>query len=741
MKGAKRAVALLLVIVLCLSTVSGCSLKRPSQPPATKLTVGYAALDGRYSPFYAESESDLDVVDMTQIRLLSTDRNGQVIMNGIKGETTEYNGTRYTYTGPADVMIIAREDGTVDYNFTLRQDITFSDGKPLTAADVLFTMYVLCDPTYDGPVDFASLPIVGLSDFRREMMPKWRLILRDTPSAAAVGSPDGFYTAAEAMTFWEIFNKAGTAFAQTIVEHGLAQGKGRTVSAVAASMGYTLPATAQAVDLFNAIVDRRGYELELIDKDQATVSFEELLITYLSESQRKGVRITEATSRIAGIKKTGTYTFCVTLEHADADALSQFTFGIAPMHYYGNSNVYNEAEDLFGFHKGDLSSVRRKNSAPIGAGPYCLTEQSAGAVNFKANAAYYRGRPKTDEIVFKKMSEAEKISALEKGEVGLAVSDFGTEALGEVERVNGGVLNGDVLSVRMVADTGLGYLCIAADGVSVGDEPYSEASRYLRSGLMTIFSYYRQISAVEYYGSLVTIPGYPFGKSGELFSNGVDGNPIPFTIDPTKPSEDTLQQAVLGFFEAAGYTVEGGKVTAAPEGADTKFKVIFAGSNVNRAPEHLMLVKAQEMLERIGIQLQIVDVSGESDVRVKARKEEAKIWCFERRAAKPSDLYAYYFSGNAIRPEGGMQYLTEISDAQLDQLLLMARAEQDEKERASLYAACTELIEKQAVELPLYYRKQAVIVRSNAIDVSSLPKDMTGHYSWIREIETVRAVG
>ena len=34
-------------------------------------------------------------------------------------------------------------------------------------------------------------------------------------------------------------------------------------------------------------------------------------------------------------------------------------------------------------------------------------------------------------------------------------------------------------------------------------------------------------------------------------------------------------QAALGFFEAAGYTVEDGKVTAAPEGAKMSYEIII----------------------------------------------------------------------------------------------------------------------------------------------------------------------
>lgn len=742
MKGTKRAIAWLLTVVLCLSAFSGCSYKEaPAAPIPSELYVGYTSVDGNYSPFFARSEADLAVVDMMQVQLLSTDRNGRVVTNGIKGETIPYNGTPYTYTGPADVVIITREDGTVDYNFTLRQDLVFSDGKPLTANDVIFTMYVLCDPTYDGPVDFASLPIVGLADYRREMVPKWQLILRDTPSTAAGGSPDEYYTAEEAMAFWAMFNRVGTAFARSIADYGMANGEGTTIQEVAAFRGYDLPDTAQAVDLFNAIVDRQGYDAKAIDAEQATSSFEEKLIDSLDDSQRAGVLVGQSAEEIVGIKKTGTYTFCVTLEKENADALSKFCFAIAPMHYFGNMAEYNEQEKKFGFPKGDLSVVREKNSTPLGAGAYRLEQQGEETVSLIANDKYYRGRPKINRIHLKKCAESNKISQFEMGELDLAVVDFGAETRKSIERINGGVVNGDTVSVRSIAKAGLGYLCISADGVMVDGDPHSAASKHLRTALMTVFSYYRQLSIIDHYGSFATVPGYPFSESTDLFTKDADGKPIPFTPDPSEDKEKLVQMAVLSHLAAAGYTVENERVVAAPVGARMSYEIAFSGSSEKKHPAYLMLLKSQKLLSKIGIHLSFRDLSNESEVNALVDEESVKIWCEERDAVEGADLYTYYFSGDGVRPSGRMWYLTEINDEKLNALLLEARAESDEKQRLTLYAECEKFLEESAVEIPLYHRNRAVVLRSGVIDVGTIAKDLTGYYSWTREIEKLCIVG
>ena len=76
---------------------------------------------------------------MTQVSLLTVDRVSNPVLQGIEGETRAYNGTDYTYYGPADCEIKENADGTVDYNFKMREDLKFSDGEPITIDDVIFS--------------------------------------------------------------------------------------------------------------------------------------------------------------------------------------------------------------------------------------------------------------------------------------------------------------------------------------------------------------------------------------------------------------------------------------------------------------------------------------------------------------------------------------------------------------------------------------------------------------------------
>ena len=124
--------ALAMIFGLAACTSGGSGEQGGTDEPETNetpLVVGYSPFSSKFSPFFSETAYDQDVYAMTQISLLNSDRMGAVVEKGIEGTTIPYNGTDYTYYGPADVEITQNADGTVYYDFTLRDDLTFSDGE------------------------------------------------------------------------------------------------------------------------------------------------------------------------------------------------------------------------------------------------------------------------------------------------------------------------------------------------------------------------------------------------------------------------------------------------------------------------------------------------------------------------------------------------------------------------------------------------------------------------------------
>ena len=157
----KKILAICLVAA-CL--LAGCGKKTPVE--ADTLVVGTSQMEGKFSPFFYTNAYDNDIISLVHVNLLTQDRQGAMVLSGIEGEVRPYLGTDYRYQGIADCEITDTPDGGQRYRFTLRQDVRFSDGVLLDIDDVIFSLYVAVDPSYDGIMTVYSLPILGLEDYR-----------------------------------------------------------------------------------------------------------------------------------------------------------------------------------------------------------------------------------------------------------------------------------------------------------------------------------------------------------------------------------------------------------------------------------------------------------------------------------------------------------------------------------------------------------------------------------------------
>ena len=144
----KRFWALLLALVMLSAQVA-----LAGETAAPVFAVG--ELSGNFNPFFAEAEGDRLVAKLANGSLLTTARGGDIVRDGISGETISFDTTPYDYTSLADVEVAVNADGSADYTMTLREDARFSDGTPVTIDDVIFSIYVRADADYDGPCGLA----------------------------------------------------------------------------------------------------------------------------------------------------------------------------------------------------------------------------------------------------------------------------------------------------------------------------------------------------------------------------------------------------------------------------------------------------------------------------------------------------------------------------------------------------------------------------------------------------------
>ena len=136
-------------------------------PENRPVVFAIGALDNNFNPFFATSATDNDVIGMTQISMLTTDKEG----NPDCGEdqptvVLDYKTTYLDANG--NVTNNASMDGYTEYEFVIKNGIKFSDGKELTIKDVLFNLYVYLDPVYTGSSTIYSTDIVGLTAYQKQ---------------------------------------------------------------------------------------------------------------------------------------------------------------------------------------------------------------------------------------------------------------------------------------------------------------------------------------------------------------------------------------------------------------------------------------------------------------------------------------------------------------------------------------------------------------------------------------------
>lgn len=99
------------------------------------LVIGVDAPDEVFNPLYAESAYDTYVVESMFEGMVGVDEQGLPTEN---------------------IATWKVSDDGLTYTFTLKDDLKFWDGSPLTTEDVAFTYTVMCDGTYDGPSDIVN---------------------------------------------------------------------------------------------------------------------------------------------------------------------------------------------------------------------------------------------------------------------------------------------------------------------------------------------------------------------------------------------------------------------------------------------------------------------------------------------------------------------------------------------------------------------------------------------------------
>lgn len=778
----------LLALLMALCMLAGVTAAFAESTADIPLVWATSTLSQKFSPYFADTGYDQDVVGMTQISMMTTDRVGGIIYNGIEGETIPYNGTDYTYYGTGNLTV--NYDETTDittYGYKMREDLKFSDGVPVTIDDVIFTYYVYLDPAYNGSTTLKSYDIVGLGAYLNQI-PEANLedVTKIAEAVKAAFEENGLgYTVADGGLFsqavydeyandvtklWEedlqgivdyVYAAYGEKYAEQMTGKSYEEvGASEALKILLAGNLWGFPVEGEELTIEDLLASASAkyngsFEAYLAAGESATGTSADAINAELmaAAAALAGVDTSAGVPNISGIKRVDDYTVEVQVKGFSAPAVySILGLSITPLHYYGDVAQYDYANNKFGHPFGDLSIAQSKTDAPLGAGPYKFVKYENRVVYYEANENYYLGAPKTKTFQYKETNSAEVASAVQTGTADggeMTGSKTNFEMLRSFN--DNGEVTGNVVTTYSVANLGYGYIGMNADTMNVAGEPGSDASKNLRKGFATILAVYRDTSFDSYYGDAAATINYPISTTSwaapqptdegyrVAYSVDVDGNPIYTATMTAEEKYEAAKQAAIGFFKAAGYTFDeaAGKFTAAPEGASMSYEAIIPGDGTGDHPSFAILTDAREALGSIGIELKINDPADSNVLWDALDAGTQNIWCAAWGSTIDPDMYQVYHSSNIVGKGGSDSNHYHIQSAELDTMILNARQSSDQAYRKEVYKDALNEIMDWAVEIPAYQRQNIVIASTERVNIDTVTPDVTTYWGVLAEVQKI----
>ena len=497
------------------------------------LTIGTTEFSGVFQYFFHTSAYDKHIIDLTSIPIYETGRGG-----ALEEGACYYNVPEVIYGPDGDPA------GAI-YTFQLKPGLTFSDGHPITADDIIFTFKCMASPAYGGLAALHTLPIQGIMEYRYDD-PDFQAKLDDIKARSEIVTEEELYEACfiQASDDFEVDTPE-----VLIEEFGLE---------IDPALSPGSAQFKQAVVEATVEVYMRDYSAYFIP-DIQNEKEQRLTNEYVSENIAGGVKVTD----IAGIEKVDDLTVRVTTEGVDPTAEEQLAVLIMPEHYYGE-----------GITKVDFDAIKQKSQAPMGGGPYIFESFNNNVLTMRSNPSYYRGEPNIERLRFIVIDATDQEAAAASGIVDAIEVSCTPEAI-ELLESNG--------KYCMIYDrNGWGYVGVSAKLLPEID---------VRRGLMHAMN--RALGVNTYYGNLAVVLERPITMASW-------GYP-----EENAPIFDYNLDKALECFLAAGYTQQGGKLVDS-NGKPLQFT---AYQNSTNHPVVPLYTQMKNDLEAMGAEFSIEQIN------------------------------------------------------------------------------------------------------------------------------------
>lgn len=477
-----------------------------------------------------------------------------------------------------------------------------------------------------------------------------------------------------------------------------------------------------------------------------------------------GITTSKVTSFTNENQKTydldGTYdVLSIKIKKIDPKAIWNFAFAVAPMHYYsyegaGDEGEYNVNNNFGVIYKStsfmnDVLKASEKLGVPVGAGPYKASKEKGLGNNElypsknefkKDNRIYYERNTYFDMVdgvvggtiqnakikylQYKVVNSNFLLDSLLKKEI-----DVGNPSAKQ-ENINTVNSNSSFLKSETIRTNGYGYV-----GINAGKIPDVWMRRAIMKAMDTSI-----ISNGYYNGGLCELIYRPMSAESWAYpKNDAAKRPYSF-IDASGDTIDYVYDSsgssILDMLEKkGGYRVGNGKVLADPDGNSLPKITFTVAGDSNDHPAWHMFKQAEEVLEKIGFQ---IDVKTDSFALQKLAKGDLTVWAAAWSSTIDPDMYQVYHKDSAAGStlnwgyreikQDKVKYSYEWSVIEkLSDLIDRGRSFIDEATRSDIYAQALDLVMELAVEMPTYQRNDLTVYNKTKIDSTTLNQNPTSY--------------
>lgn len=462
----------------------------------------------------------------------------------------------------------------------------------------------------------------------------------------------------------------------------------------------------------------------------------------------------------------------ITINKVDPKAIWNFSFTVAPMHYYSYDGAGDEGEWCVNNNYGvvfnsssfmnDTVKAPSKLGVPVGAGPYKASRETGlgndlypGKNEFlNNNRVYYErntyfdtldgvanGGPiqnaKVKYFQYKIVNSSVLLQSLEKNEIDVGTPNATTENL---NALNGATMSH--LTSKMVWTNGYGYV-----GINAGKIADVWLRRAIIKAMNTdmIMGYYKSDDLASIIYRPMSIQSWAYPDSATTYSGTtLDNYDVDYIYDGTG-------REIVSMLAEHGYNVsaDGSKVISDPNGNSIEEMTFTIAGESDDHPAYQMFKNAQEVLKKIGI---TVNVKTDQFALKKLASGQLTVWAAAWGSTIDPDMYQVYHKDStagstlnwgyreikADRAKYG--YENQVID-ELSALIDQGRATTNQNTRKTTYWEALDLVMELAVEMPTYQRRDLTVYNKNKIDTNTLNQNPTafdGLFSKIWEVGYTR---